>query len=110
MICDLCLGGRHVRCRGCDCGMCRLKKERRGTPKQASKKRQTGAKRRSSSGRSRSTNDRSRTAMQHSMVPDLYGMGLPYEDIVELLGIETDRPAAFVRRIMKTHEDKKVSA
>lgn len=88
--------------------MCRLKKERRDTPKQAvPKKRQTGAKRRSSS---RSTNDRSRTAMQHSMVPDLYGMGLPYEDIVDLLGVETDHPAAYVRRVMKGHEKKKVSA
>lgn len=33
MICDLCLDGRHARCRGrrggCDCGMCRLKKERK---------------------------------------------------------------------------------
>lgn len=48
--------------------------------------------------------------MQHSMVPDLYGMGLPYEDIVDLLGVETDHPAAYVRRVMKGHEKKKVSA
>lgn len=43
------------------------------------------------------------------MIPDLYSMGLPYEDIVELLGIKTDRPAVLVRRIMKKREDERAS-
>ena len=79
--------------------MCRLKKERRGTPKQVvpTKKRQTGVKLPS---RSIATT----TKKQRSMVPDLYSMGLPYEDIVALLGIDTNHPAAYVRRLMKQHE------
>lgn len=108
MICDVCLSGRHVRCRGCDCGMCRLKKERRGTPTErlAPKPR---APRKGPTSPNGPRQPRAQTARQHAMIPDLYSMGLPYEDIVELLGIKTDRPAVLVRRIMKKREDERAS-